>query len=290
MTTVSPVTVTFEHILVPTDFSEVSERALEYAKSLAKQGDSELLLVHVNPPIDLITPPEAAWIDVSALESLREEQLEQTGAGLRSEGYRARVISLTGALHEELLQAVHDNKVDLIALGTHGRKGMDRFLAGSDAEAVFRQAPCPVLSVGPAAPALQGEEWALREVICATTLKPSSAELVAYAHKLAAQHGAELVLVHVKDGGREQDADWASFEEAFHQVAPEYLGKGTWLRTRIASAAPDITIVDLARQRGSDLIVMGARPASSMATHLPPGTAAKVLLEAPCPVLTLLQP
>jgi nucleotide-binding universal stress UspA family protein len=289
MTTVSPVTVTFEHILVPTDFSEVSERALEYAKSLAKQGNSELLLVHVNPPIDLITPPEAAWIDVSKLESLREEQLEQTGAGLRSEGYRARVISLTGALHDELLQAVHDNKVDLIALGTHGRKGVDRFLAGSDAEAVFRQAPCPVLSVGPAAPALQGEEWTLREVICATTLKPSSAELVAYAHKLAAQHGAELVLVHVKDGGREQDADWASFEEAFHHFAPEYLGKGTWLRTRLASAAPDVTIVDLARQRGSDLIVMGARPASSMATHLPPGTAAKVLLEAPCPVLTLLQ-
>ena len=260
MTTVSPVTVTFEHILVPTDFSEVSERALEYAKSLAKQGNSELLLVHVNPPIDLITPPEAAWIDVSDLESLREEQLEQTGAGLRSEGYRARVISLTGALHDELLQAVHDNKVDLIALGTHGRKGVDRFLAGSDAEAVFRQVPCPVLSVGPAAPALQGEEWALREVICATTLKPSSAELVAYAHKLAAQHGAELVLVHVKDGAREQDADWASFEEAFHHFAPEYLGKGTWLRTRVASAAPDITIVDLARQRGSDLNCDGRPP------------------------------
>jgi nucleotide-binding universal stress UspA family protein len=290
MTTVSPVAVTFEHILVPTDFSEVSERALEYAKSLAKQGNSELLLLHVNPPIDLITPPEAAWIDVSNLESLREEQLEQKGAALRSEGYLARAISLTGALRDELLHAVHDNKVDLIALGTHGRKGVDRFLAGSDAEAVFRQVRCPVLSVGPAAPALQGEVWSLREVICATTLKPSSAELVAYAHRLAAQHGAELVLVHVKEGAKEEDADWLSFEEAFHHYAPEYLGRGTWLGTRLASATPEATIVDLARQRGSDLIVMGARPASSMATHLAPGTVAKVLLEAPCPVLTLLQP
>ena len=289
MTTVSPVAVVFEHILVPTDFSEVSERALAYAKGVAKQGNSELLLVHVNPPIDLITPPEAAWIDVSDLESLREEQLEQLGAELRSKGYRARSISFTGALHEELLHAVPDNKVDLIALGTHGRKGLDRLLAGSDAEAVFRQVSCPVLSVGPAAPALQGERWSLREVICATTLKPNSAGLVAYAHKLAAQHGAELVLVHVKDA-REQEADWASFEEAFHHLAPEYLGKRTWLRTRLASTAPDITIVDLARQRGSDLIVMGAHPASSMATHLPPGTAARVLLDAPCPVLTLLLP
>jgi nucleotide-binding universal stress UspA family protein len=53
---------------------------------------------------------------------------------------------------------------------------------------------------------------------------------------------------------------------------------------------PGVSIVDLAKQRGSDLIVMGARPASSIATHLAPGIAAKVLLEAPCPVLTLLQP
>jgi nucleotide-binding universal stress UspA family protein len=290
MANLVPATVTFEHILVPTDFSEVSERALAYAKSVAKQEDSELLLVHVNPPVNLITPPEAAWIDVSDLQSLREEQLERKGASLRSEGYRARAISLTGRLHDELLHIVHDNKVDLIVLGTQGRKGIDRFLAGSDAEAIFRQVRCPVLSVGPAAPALQGESWSLREVICATTLEPNSAELVAYAHKLAARHGAELVLVHVKDSAREQDADWVSFEEAFHHSAPEYRGRGTWLRIRLPSAPPEATIVDLARQRGSDLIVMGARPASSMATHLPPGTAAKVLLEAPCPVLTLLQP
>jgi nucleotide-binding universal stress UspA family protein len=81
-----------------------------------------------------------------------------------------------------------------------------------------------------------------------------------------------------------------AFEEAFHQYVPEDLGKRSWLRTRLASTAPGVSIVDLAKERGSDLIVMGARPASSMATHLPLGTAAKVLVEAPCPVMTILQP
>ncbi len=289
MATTNPVAVTFEHILVPTDFSEVSQRALEYAKTIAKQGNAELLLVHVNPPVALITPPEAAWIDVSGVESLQEEQLEQSGAVLRSEGYRARAISLTGPLYDELLQAIKQYKVDLIVLGTHGRKGLDRFLLGSDAEALLRHARCPVLSVGPGAPDLKGKEWHLREVICATSLKPRAAEVVAYAHKLAAQHGAELVLLHVKDAGSKEAADWEAFEEAFHYYVPEHLGKGTWLRTRVASTAPNISIVELAKQRGSDLIVMGAHPAASMATHLVPGTAAKVLLEAPCPVLTLLQ-
>jgi nucleotide-binding universal stress UspA family protein len=136
---------------------------------------------------------------------------------------------------------------------------------------------------------LKQKSWSLREVMCATTLKPSSAELVAYAHKLAALHGAELVIVHVRNNGNEKETDWVSFEEAFHYYAEEGIGKGTWLRDRLASTPPGVTIVDLARQRGSDLIVLGARPASSIATHFPPGTAAKVLLDAPCPVLTLLQ-
>jgi nucleotide-binding universal stress UspA family protein len=289
MATMNSVAVTFEHILVPTDFSEVSQRALEYAKTIARQGNSELLLVHVNPPINLLTPPETAWIDESEIQSQREEQLEQSGAALRSEGFRAQAISLTGPLYDELRSAIKQYKVDLIVMGTHGKKGLERLLIGSDAEAMLRQARCPVLSVGPAVPALQDKMWRIREVICATTLHPHSAEVAAFAHKVAAQHGAELVLFHVKNPDSEEDADWVSFGEAFHQHVSEDPGKISSLRTRLASAAPGVSIVDFAKQRGSDLIVMGARPASSMATHLPQGTAAKVLVEAPCPVMTLLQ-
>jgi nucleotide-binding universal stress UspA family protein len=286
MATMNPVAVTFERILVPTDFSETSQRALEYAKAIAKQDHSQLLLVHVSPPMNLITPPEAAWIDESEIQSAEEERLEQSGAELRSEGFRARTISLTGALYDELLSAVRQNEVDLIVLGTHGRKGYERLLLGSDAEAVLRQAGCPVLLVGPAAPGLHDKMWHLREVICATTLDPSSAHVAAFAQKLAAQHGADLVLFHAQDPDS-PDPDWVSFEEAFHHYVPE--GFGSCLRTRLASTAPGTSIVDFAKQRGCDLIVMGAHPASSMATHLSPGTAAKVLIEAPCPVMTVLE-
>jgi nucleotide-binding universal stress UspA family protein len=287
MATTNPVAVTFERILVPTDFSETSERALEYAKAIARQDNSQLLLVHVSPPMNIITPPEAAWVDVAELETAEQERMEQSGAALRSEGYRARAISLTGALYDELLSAVKQNDVDLIVLGTHGRKGYDRLLLGSDAEAILRQAHCPVLLVGPAAPALQEKTWHLREVICATTLDPRSAQVAAFAHKLATQHGADLVLYHAQNPNS-PDADWVSFEEAFHHHVPEGAGSCSCLRTRLVSTAPGNSIVDLAKQRGCDLIVMGAHPASSMATHLSPGTTAKVLIEAPCPVMTML--
>jgi len=288
MATTHPIAVTFEHVMVPTDFSDVSQRALEYAKTLAKQGNSELLLAHVSPGADLITSPEAAWIDAAGIAGLDEQQLERSSAALRSEGYRARTISLTGPLNDELLSAIEKYQVDLVVLGTHGRKGLERLLLGSDAEALLRHAHCPVISIGPGV--AENKTWQLREVICATTLQPHSAEVVAYAQKLALQHGAGLILLHVKDVGTEADVDWVSFEDAFHYYAvDDALGKSSWLRTRLG-VAPGVSIVDLAKQRGSDLIVMGARPASSIATHLAPGIAAKVLLEAPCPVLTLLQP
>jgi nucleotide-binding universal stress UspA family protein len=286
-----PVAVTFEHILVPTDFSDVSKRALEYAKTLAKQGNSELLLAHVTPAANLITTPEAAWIDAMEIEGLEQQQLEQNGAALRCEGCRARTISLVGSLCDELLSTIEQNKVDLIVLGTHGKTGVERLLLGSDAETLLRHAPCPVISIGPGV--AEDKTWELREVICATTLEPHSAELVAYAQRLALHHGAGLILLHVKDVMNGSDVDWVSVDDAFQYHALESPGRSSWLRTALGGVAPGIRqgirIVDLAKQRGSDLIVMGARPASSMATHLSPGIAARVLLEAPCPVMTLLQ-
>ena len=217
MATMNRVAVTFKHILVPTDFSDVSQRALEYAKTLARQGDSELLLAHVDPPVNLITPPEAAWIDQSEVQTMHEEQLQQSSAGLISEGYRALAISLTGPLYDQLLSAIEEYNVDLIVLGTHGRKGMDRLLLGSDAEALLRHARCPVLSVGPSVPDLLNKTWSIREVLCAVTFDQRSAEVAAYAHKLAAQFEVELVFFHVKSPGSQQDPDWTSFEKAFHQ-------------------------------------------------------------------------
>jgi nucleotide-binding universal stress UspA family protein len=285
MATTHPVAVTFEHILVPTDFSDVSERALEYAKTFAKRDNAELLLVHVEPPYNPITPPEAAWIDVGEIRAMNEERLEQRGAGLISEGYRARTISTEGPLYDELLSTINKNDIDLIVLGTHSRKGLDRFLVGSDAEAMLRRARCPVLSVGAAVP--EKKAWSIHEVVCATTFDPKSAEVAACAFTLAKHFGGELVFFHLAHPGDRQPVDWMAFEEAFRRYIPDGSDKYS-LRTCLAQIATAGSIADFAMERGADLIVMGATPASSIATHFAPGTVAKVLMEAPCPVLTLL--
>ncbi len=286
MATITPAAVTFERILVATDFSDISQRALEYAKALAKPANSELLLVHVSPLPDLITPPEATWIDVPAILAEEAEQLEHTGAALRSEGYRAQAISLSGMLHDELLALLKEYKVDLLVVGTHGKKGLERFLTGSDAEALLRRVACPVLSVGPAVPALHGKTWSVRKIICATTLDPNSVPVAALAQKVAAFHQAELVLFHVQDPDDRQEVDFESFEEALRSYSPEGLGAYAWLRPRVDSRSPGASIIDLATSQGADLIVMGARTASPIATHVQGGIVAEVLAHAPCPVMT----
>jgi len=132
-----PATITFERILIPTDFSDASQRALEYAESIARQYGSHLLLAHVNEPVNLITLPEDVWTDQRRVQEQIEQQLDQMGAELRSNGFQAETVSVTGLVASELLSLATKESADLIVVGTHGRSGVDRFLLGSEAE-LFR--------------------------------------------------------------------------------------------------------------------------------------------------------
>ena len=88
MTTLAPATVAFERILVPTDFSDASEHALEYAKAIAREYQSKLFLVHIHQAINPAAPPEAVWVDSESIQETLQEELEQAAAALRSEGLK----------------------------------------------------------------------------------------------------------------------------------------------------------------------------------------------------------
>ncbi len=138
-------------ILFATDFSEGSSHALPYAVDMAKNYGAKLYFVHVVYDV----AKTAGWyvphvsIDeiYSDIERSAKAELEKTFIdemrGLRD---IERVV-LKGIPYEEVTKFAGDNNIDLIVLGTHGRKGIDRMLFGSTAEQVVRNAPCPVLSV-----------------------------------------------------------------------------------------------------------------------------------------------
>jgi len=149
-----------KEILVPTDFSAVSEAAVKVATAMARETGARLHLVHVVPPA---TDP-----------SLGSEQLTRFGR-LFGQGLVVEIALLSGRAAREIAKYARDKSIDLIVISTHGRTGVSRALLGSVAEAVVRLSPCFVLTVpvtvggaGEAAPAGGATLFVSRCIVCAT--------------------------------------------------------------------------------------------------------------------------
>ena len=144
--------IAIQNILVPTDFSEPAEAALEYAKTLAQEFGSRVHLLHVvsEPYVypwgtDLPTIPIADLLSQSEeAASERLTQLAQAATGLAG---RVTVETEVGTPVERILDYVGTHKIDLVVIGTHGRGMVGHLLLGSVAERVVRRSQVPVLTV-----------------------------------------------------------------------------------------------------------------------------------------------
>jgi len=139
---------TYKRILVGTDFSAASTAAFEQGLKLAKQNRAELLVAHAATPPSTLSfmPPESygEWE-----EHCRSEAEKSIGALLqkaREEGVKAHKVLLDGLADDALIEAAERLGVDLIVIGTHGRRCVARFFMGSVAAHVVSRAPCAVLT------------------------------------------------------------------------------------------------------------------------------------------------
>ena len=128
-------------ILVPVDFSAQSKAAVEYASAFAKDSDAELLIVHV---MDRAIQNLEGINPVEALEGLDTalHDVKPTDDSI-SCSYRM----LEGPPAEMILEIAEQENVEMIVMGMHGRSGLRRLVMGSVAEAVVRNAKCPVLTL-----------------------------------------------------------------------------------------------------------------------------------------------
>ena len=145
-------------ILVPTDFSETADAALEYAGQLAARLGASLQLLHVFT--DPYSPPVGTDPFAAVPPEMRERALEDVRACLatrlaafQSPAHPGTFAIVSGLTAKQIAQYAADHAVGLIVMGTHGRRGIAHLLLGSVAEHVVRIAPCPVLTVRGDAPA-----------------------------------------------------------------------------------------------------------------------------------------
>lgn len=142
-----------KRILVPTDFSEPSMAALDYAADLGRTLGSQLTVLFVVEPVYLATPTDMyaaiPSVDVLLVEQQRSarEQLNKLAARLQKKGIKCNAVLATGSVYQSIANTAQQMKADLVVVGTHGRTGLSHVLLGSVAERVVQTAPCPVLTV-----------------------------------------------------------------------------------------------------------------------------------------------
>jgi nucleotide-binding universal stress UspA family protein len=287
-----------KNILYLTDFSEPSEVALPFATTIARAYGAKVYALHVFMPTPLpYTTPEAT---IGALEAEEESaklamrRVESQLAGLAHE----TLIERGMGVWEAVQQAMEAERIDLIVLGTHGRTGAEKFLLGSVAEEIFRRSAAPVLTIGPGVRTSVHTAGRFHRVLFASDFTPESQAAAPFAASLARESDARLVLVHVmRESEQRNEREKKGFElsvaEAIHQLyetLPKNVGLSFPPEVAIEFGAPADRIVEAAKQRGADLIVLGVRDATGRlgaATHLGRAIAHQVVAHAPCPVLTV---
>lgn len=290
MPTLSKVSrLSLKNILVPTDFSPASRAALPFAQALAQIYGSTILVAHTIPPEphrQIVTehiPEEDAQV-------WRDARLK-LDAFLQQPGFAAIPVKMLvdrGDVDDVTPQIIAEHAIDLVVLGTHGRRGVGKMILGSEAEKIYRSATCPVLIVGPKV--RQQDDWGLRQILCPVDVSEDPAPMLRYPLFLAEEHQSRFILMqviplvpwqHPAEMERrsrhtlealipDQSKDWCS---------PEYVVRWEY--------APEAILLE-AQNREADLIVMSVRRSRATSwSHLPWPVASEVISQARCPVLTI---
>lgn len=294
----------FKHILCPTDFSKFSFRAADYAVSLARKYEGEVHFLHVVPEA-LMHPDQYPYLaqPVKPDPEIRQRALDRLDAFValsRAENIGTRFSVEAGAPVSTILETAETDKTDLICIGTHGREGFERIVLGSVAEKVLRKSKCPVLTVSE-----PGEEESISPVVfgnilCAVDFATLSLKAVEYSLSLAQEAGGQITLVNVLEWFSEEPG-WESsisvpeyrkqmeeeVQKRLDEIIPSEVRNWCQVDTIVRSGKPYREILEIAKEREIELIVMGVRGRNPLDIMLFGSTTQQIVRHAECPVLTI---
>jgi nucleotide-binding universal stress UspA family protein len=281
---------TFSEVLLASDFSEESDRALTYAKSIVRGSGGELLLVHVAQLAPVLALPEGAWVDDSVRVRAEEQETEEAAAALRTEGLKVKAFCPFGSVGQRVAQTAEIHNVDLVIIGTHGRRGLNRLIFGSYAEETVGCLESPLLIVGPRAPLAAQAVWKPSRILCSISFSAGDARLVAFAYLLAAKYQASLeVLWFTADLKHRTDSPWAELRESVRKLLDDEHHANELPLHIVPLAEPKAkSLIEAVITRNADLVVIGG--ANRECLNLHEGTLQELLADVPCPILTFPAP
>ena len=300
-------------ILVPTDFSECSRRALSEAIALAKKFGAELHLMHC---FEMFVPRSFTphkGVNYALFEkeirSFRKHTEDQMSACCRDAAASGASVREHLAVDRPSVEAVELARkigADLIVMGTRGRSGLTHVLLGSVAERTVRLAPCPVMTVGPAARGISSGadgKIAVKEIhriLVPVDFSEHAQRALDEAIEFAVAFGAEVDLLHSYPINPQEIAPYGiatpqDFERSLQIAARQRLSAwrdqvsaaGRNGQDHLAADLPSEAILETAKKREVDLIVMGTRGLTGLTHVLLGSVAERTIRTAPCPVITV---
>lgn len=287
-----------ERVLCPVDFSEFSVKAYDYAYSLARHYEAKLFLEHIISPVGAAYPhamlPDGAvaaiyWDLTADTEKRLAEMVEKRAPN----GFQPEFVVHKGFVPETILTFAEGQSVDLIVMGTHGRRGWDRLMMGSVTESVLRKARCPVLAVRKPAhdfvdPKLH-DVVHLGKILFCTDFSENSSVALEYALSLAQEYRAELTVLHVLEEfpGPDLPAKTQEVEHKLREPIPPDALDWCTVKARVRVGKPYQEIIQLALEDQTDLIVLGVRGRGAVDLAVFGSTTHRVIQLGPCPVLAV---
>lgn len=272
-------------MLFPVDFSEPAAAMAPLVAAVARRFHAGLTLLHVLPPNPTDEHRNQAQEDLSAFAWPHFAGMSTSQAIL--EGDPAAVI----------LKYARDQRVDLIMMPTHGYGPFRRFLLGSVAQRVLRDAPCPVWTdvhhelKAMGVEARNTGKFQVNNVVCAIDLSPGSRTALRWAAGFAADMSAKLTIVHAVPRALptpELPVDWTPQmeEAALDEIERLQKCEGTNADARVVTGEIAHAVHDAVEQAHGDVLVIGRGPDEhALARLMDHGY--PIVRQAPCPVVSV---
>ena len=288
---------TIARILCPVDFSEFSDKACDYAHSFARHFGAKLFVLHVAEPF---VPVDPSSISPSLIEQVYAQNIADAEEKVRELSERQNwndveheVVLERGPVADAILHFVEDKNIDLIAMGTHGRRGLDRLVLGSVTERILRTVRAPVLAVHTlprGSAAAREKPVQFRKILFCTDFSDNSPRALEYAFLLACKCKAAISLLHVIErpgGGKDLEAEKQQVLQKLEAVVPQSVQNCATVELGVRAGQAYQVILEHAAEMEADLIVMGVRGRNALDVALFGSTTYRVIQLGKCPVLAV---
>ena len=279
-----------QKIVVATDLTD-TDYLLPHAIAQAKSSGASLILVHAILPHESVPVESGAipYYDPLRMDRDARLMLENIAREVRQQGVQCVAAVRHGFVPAVVAEVVSNTEAGRLVIGTHGRRGLKKFVLGSVARQLLETVEIPVCTVGPRAH--QGVTGAPGTILHPVSLAGMHETSAALSLALGEQYGAKVTLLHVIMPGpgmsRDPGVAVTTATEQVEALIPAKSREWTQVLVRIALGTVVTEILSVAEESHAGLIVLGVHaPAHSWLPGTEPA-AYKILVSAPCPVISL---